>query len=147
MIILDSPWSLCTPCFLGRYTPGVPEKAKRWIFSTLQAKSIIFVYVIISNIFHRKEWYQDHYIWLDSFDSMPISWNTVIFIFSSIFATDERRIMPGIAFHYNAAALGNPVSWHVSTGFPKTQQWKAILNIILRSSVAKTKRNLKITVF
>ena len=33
---------------------------------------------------------------------MPISWNTVIFKFRSIFATDERRIMSGIAFHYNA---------------------------------------------
>ena len=38
---------------------------------------------------------------------MPVSWNTVIFKFRSIFATDERRIMSGIAFHYNA--LGNPV--------------------------------------
>ena len=71
---------------------------------------------------------------------MHISWNTVIFKFRSIFATDERRIMSGIAFHYNA--LGNPVEpcffcWHGSTGFPKTQQWKAIPNIILRSSVAK----------
>ena len=71
---------------------------------------------------------------------MPISWNTVIFKFRSNFATDERRIMSGIAFHYNA--LGNPVEpyffcWHGSTGFPKTQQWKAIPNIILRSSVPK----------
>ena len=81
---------------------------------------------------------------------MPISWNTVIFKFRSIFATDERRIMSGIAFRYNA--LGNPVEpcffcWHGSMGFPKTQQWKAIPNIILRSSVAKIKWNLKMTVF
>ena len=71
---------------------------------------------------------------------MPISWNTVIFQFRSIFATDERRIMSGIAFHYND--LGNPIEpcfffWHGSMDFPKTQQWKAIPNIILRSSVAK----------
>ena len=71
---------------------------------------------------------------------MPISWNTVIFEFRSIFATDEQRIMSGIAFHYNA--LGNPVEpcffcWHGSMCFPKTQQWKAIPNIILRSSGRK----------
>ena len=52
---------------------------------------------------------------------MPISWHTVIFKFRSIFATDERRIMSGIAFHYNA--LGNPVEpcffcWHGSTQNP-----------------------------
>ena len=81
---------------------------------------------------------------------MPISWNTVIFKFRSISVTDERRIMSGIAFYYNA--LGNPVEpcffcWHGSMGFPKTQQWKAIPNIILRSSVAKIKQNLKKTVF
>ena len=62
----------------------------------------------------------------------------------------SRRIMSGIAFHYNA--LGNPVEppffcWHGSMGFPKTQQWKAIPNIILCSSVAKILRTLKLTVF
>ena len=40
--------------------PGVPEKEERWIFSTLRAKIIIFVNVIRSNIFRRREWYQDH---------------------------------------------------------------------------------------
>ena len=80
---------------------------------------------------------------------MPISWYTVIFKFRSIFATDERIIMSGIAFHYNA--LGNSVEpcffcWHGSMGFPKTQQWKAIPNIILRPSVTKIKQNLKMTV-
>ena len=39
-----------------------------------------------------------------------------------MFATDERRIMSGIAFHYNA--LGNRVEpcffcWHGSMGFPR----------------------------
>ena len=48
---------------------------------------------------------------------MPISWNTVISKIRSIFSTDERRIMSGIAFHYNA--MGNPVEpcffcWHGS---------------------------------
>ena len=33
---------------LSMNIPGVPEKAERWIFSTLRAKSIIFVYVIRS---------------------------------------------------------------------------------------------------
>ena len=42
------------------YIPGVPEKEERWIFSTLRAKIIIFVNVIRSNIFRRREWYQDH---------------------------------------------------------------------------------------
>ena len=50
-------------CFAAKYIiimsivniiPGVPEKAEWWIFSTLRAKSIIFVYVIRSNIFRRK---------------------------------------------------------------------------------------------
>ena len=35
--------------------PGVPEKAERWIFSTLRAESVISVYVIKSNIFRRRE--------------------------------------------------------------------------------------------
>ena len=76
---------------------------------------------------------------------MPISWNTVIFKFRSIFATNERRVMSGIAFHCNA--LGESC-WTVfllltrNNGLPKTQQWKPIPNIILRSSVAKIKRNL-----
>ena len=40
-----------------------------------------------------------------------------------MFATDERRIMSGIAFHHNA--LGNSIQpcffcWHGSMGFPKT---------------------------
>ena len=42
------------------FIPGVPEKAERWIFSTLRAESVISVYVIKSNIFRRREWYQDH---------------------------------------------------------------------------------------
>ena len=48
--------------------------------------------------------------------------------------------------------LGIPLNrvsfcWHESMGFPKTQQWKAIPNIILRSSVTKIERNFKMTVF
>ena len=35
--------------------PGVPEKAERWIFSTMRVKSIIFIYVIRSNIFRRRD--------------------------------------------------------------------------------------------
>ena len=51
---------------------------------------------------------------------LPISWYTctVIFKFRSIFATDERRIMSGIAFHFNA--LGNPVE---PCSFVDTDQW------------------------
>ena len=50
------------------------------------------------SIFHRREWYQDHWIWFSNFDSMPISGNTVIFKFRLIFATDERRIVSGRPF-------------------------------------------------
>ena len=63
-----------------------------------------------------------------NFDSMPISWNTVIFKFRWIFATDEGRIVSGQTFH-------------------KTPLWKVCPDTILRSSVAKIQRNLKITVF
>ena len=42
----------------------------------------------------RREWYQHNWIWLtmSNFDSMPIFWNTVIFKFRLIFATDECRL-------------------------------------------------------
>ena len=51
-ISITRPWSWSIP--------RVPKKAERWIFSTLRAKSIIFVYVIRSNNFRRRYWYQDH---------------------------------------------------------------------------------------
>ena len=47
----------------------------------------------------QKRMILNHSIWLGNFDSMPISGNTVIFEFRSTFATDERRIMSGMAFH------------------------------------------------
>ena len=54
------------------------KKAERQIFSTLRSK-IFFFFIIKSSIFRRREWYNDYWIWLSNFDSMPISWNTVIF--------------------------------------------------------------------
>ena len=58
---------------------------------------------------------------------MSISWNTVIFKLRSIFETDERWIMSGIAFHFNA--LGNPVEpcffcWHGSMTSPQNTTMK-----------------------
>ena len=72
------------------YTALPPQKKKKkkkkkkeeWqIFSTLQPQSIACLSFIGLNNFFWKEWYQDHWIWLGSFHSMAISWNTVIFIF------------------------------------------------------------------
>ena len=80
--------------------PGVPEKAERWIFSTLRAESVVYFYIIRWSIFRRREWCLDHSIWLSIFcDSMTISWNTVIFKFCWIFATDQRWIVAGQTFY------------------------------------------------
>ena len=79
--------------------PGVPEKAERWIFSTLRAESVVYFYIIRWSIFRRREWCLDHSIWLSNFDSMTISWNTVIFKFRWIFATNEQWIVAGQTFH------------------------------------------------
>ena len=49
---------------------------------------------------------------------MPISWNMVIFKFRSIFATDERRIMSGMAFH--SMFWGIPLN---RVSFVETDQW------------------------
>ena len=54
---------------------------------------------------------------------MPISSNTVIFKFRLIFATDERSIVSGKAFHYGV--FWKPIDpcffcCHGSMGFPKT---------------------------
>ena len=77
---------------------------------------------------------------------------TVIFKFRLIFATDERRIMLGMAFH--CCVLGKPIDpcqqkKHGSTGFPQSIIMKGYSRhkIILRSSIAKIERNLKMTVF
>ena len=75
--------------------PGVPEKTERWIFSTLRAESVVYFYIIRWSIFRRREWCLDHSIWLSNFDSMAISWNTVIFKFRWIFSTDELWIVAG----------------------------------------------------
>ena len=49
---------------------------------------------------------------------MPISWNTVIFKFHLIFATDERRIVKGKAFH--TVFCGSPL---IRVSFVATDQW------------------------
>ena len=80
---------------------------------------------------------------------MPISWNTVIFKFRLIFATDDRRIVKGKAFH----TVFVEAHWSVFlllpriNGLPQNTLWKPCSDTILRSSVAKIKQNLKMTVF
>ena len=81
---------------------------------------------------------------------MPTSWNTVIFKFRLIFATDERIIVSGKVFYM--VFLGKTIDPRQqkkpgSMGFHKTRMKGLSLNIILRSSVAKIKRNLKLIVF
>ena len=74
-------------------------------------------------------------IWLSNFDSMIISWNTVIFKFRS----DERRILSRQTIHTS------------SCGSPLTVSFVARINVKtplegLSNAVAKIQRNLKMTV-
>ena len=66
---------------------------------------------------------------------MPTSWNTVIFKFRWIFATDERRIVSGHTFHMESC--GSPLI-RVSllprnNEFPQKNIWKLCPNTILCS--------------
>ena len=84
--------------------------------------------------------YQDHQNWLSNFDSMPIFWNTVITKSRLNFATDERRILSGKAFHM--VFCGRPwigVSFVASDHQWASQNtlWKLFPTTILRSSVEK----------
>ena len=93
-----------------------------------------------------REWYQNHWIWLSNFDSMPISWNTVIFKFRLI-------LRPMSVELYRERPFIRPFSAYTGY-FVDTDQWasqntiiwKAISDTILRSSVAKIKGNVKMTV-
>ena len=85
---------------------------------------------------------------------MPISWNTIIFKFRLIFAIDERRIVSGMAFHMVVWLLGKPTDacqqkkqYDIIQINGLHQNWKAFPDTILRSLVARIKRNLKMTVF
>ena len=66
-----------------------------------------------------------------------------------IFATDERIHRVGNGLSYANFHLCCIFCWHGSMGFPPPQItiWKAFPGAIIRSSVAKIKQNLKITVF
>ena len=81
---------------------------------------------------------------------MPTSWNTVIFKFRLIFATDVRRIVSG---EMPSIRCFGEAHWSVATketqinGLPQNTIWNAFPYTILCSSVAKIKRNLKMTVF
>ena len=86
---------------------------------------------------------------VNNLESMPTSWNTVIFKFRLIFATDERSFVSGKDFY--KVFWGTPIDpWqqkkHGSMGFHKTPYGR-LFPTILHSSVAKIKRNLKMTVF
>ena len=61
--------------------------------------SSVYFDIIRKSNFRRRELYQYHKILLSNFDSLQTSWNTVIFKFRWIFATDERRIVSGQTFH------------------------------------------------
>ena len=67
-----------------------------------------------------------------NFDSMPISWKTVIFKFCLIFATNEHRFCKEWLSYARFR-----LRWHRSMGFLKNTIWKAFPDTILRSSVAK----------
>ena len=67
---------------------GCPKKhTERLIFSTLRAKSVIF-FTLLNKASSAEE-----------NDTKIIEFDWVIFKFRSIFATDERRIVSGKAFH------------------------------------------------
>ena len=96
----------------------------------------------------------EHSIWLSNFDSMTISWNTIIFKFRWIFGTDERIILSRQTIH--SSSYGSPCM-HCSVflllprinGPPQKHymELKVCPTTIHRWSVAKILRNLKITVF
>ena len=78
---------------------GVHQKAKRRIFRTLRAESFIF-FTSLDKAYTAEE-YDTKIVkfgWVILI-LCPVSWNTVIFKFRFIFATDERRIVSGKVFH------------------------------------------------
>ena len=83
----------------GHYT-GCPIKNGTVGFSVHCEQKVVNIFTSLYKVSSAEE--NDtlnHSIWLGNFDFMPISGNTVIFEFRSTFATDERRIMSGMAFH------------------------------------------------
>ena len=85
--------------YWANYT-GCPRKSETVDFQyTASWKCCILLHHLLWSIFRRREWCLDHSIWLSNFDSMTISWNTVILKFRWIFATDERWIVTGQNFH------------------------------------------------
>ena len=81
-----------------RSIPGVKKRNEG--FSVHCEQKVVNIFTSLYKVSSAEEkWYLNHSIWLGNFDSMPISGNTVIFEFRSTFATDEPRIMSGMAFH------------------------------------------------
>ena len=78
-IVYGRPWNE-NEIYLAHIIPGVPEKASRFDF-------------IRQNIVFWKEWYQDHWNWVRSFDSMVISQNIATVNFLFILVTFQSRIM------------------------------------------------------
>ena len=93
---------LCPPPPKWKYVPPplpiIPVSRKRKKSGTLDfryfdnRKYSIFWFHQIKHCFW-KEWYQDHWFWLTSFDSMVISQNIVIVNFLFILVTFQSGIM------------------------------------------------------
>ena len=76
---------------------------------------------------------------------MTISWNTVIFKFRLMFATGERRIVAGQTLHM--VFCGSPLIRGNKRNTEQLLNWIVCPDKILRSSVPKIQRNVKMTVF
>ena len=88
--------------------------------------------------------------YIEENDTKIIEFGWVILILWPDFCDRLARnyVENGLSYH----VLRNPIEpcffcWHGSMGFPKTPRERLFPDIILRSSIAKIKRNLKMTVF
>ena len=132
------------------YIPGVPQKVERQIFSNLRStcKSVIFFFTSLNKASSAEENNTKiiEFGWVILILCL-ISWNTVIFKFCLIFATDEWRFVSGMAFHKvfggkpidpcqqkNVNGKQPYVTSFRSMGFTKNTLWKAFPDTILRSS-------------
>ena len=72
--------------FFMKRPAGVPQKSELSNFIILIFENIAYFDFIRWNIVCWKEWYQDHWNWLSSFDSTVISQNIVIVMIFSPFS-------------------------------------------------------------
>ena len=81
------------PSFLNRprYYPLVSPQTGT--FSVLHNPTVSHIMASLDNIYiWWKEWYQDHCKWLGNFDSMVISWNTVIIFKCCLHYNDSMHL-------------------------------------------------------